>query len=238
MDGANQRFMSGKTQWLANHMILYAVNKAVGNGDPFGQGHTANIQTELPVQDLDLRKVGDIINNGVPGKCYELRSLTEFTGAKNNKPRNVGFSTHSIRAYFLPWGSNQTYCGRLGANADFFFTPTLNGCTFAYHTIGPNAQVAHSNFVNPGTQLVDQNQMDNDLAAKFGGAPPNTLVKATYKALANGLLPVNTIADWRATVVGFRTANSWSFYYQNYEVSTNLVTYVHTTTAVSLCTLI
>lgn len=238
MDGANQRFMTGKAQWLADHMILYAVNKKSTSGDPFGQGHTASINTELPIQDLDLRKVGNVINNGVPGKCYELRGLSEFTGAKGDKARSTSRSTHIIRAYFLPWGPNQTYCGTLGANADFFFTPTLNGCTFAYQSYGPNARVAHSNFVNPATQLVDQNLMDADLAAKFGGAPPNTLVKTTYKALAGGVLPVNTIADWRATVIGIRTANSWSFYYQNYEVSTNTATYVHTTTALNLCTLI
>lgn len=235
MDGANQRFINGKSQWLANHMILYAVLKKNTAGDPFQQGHHT-VNTELPVHDFDLRKVGDIINNAAPGKCYELRKLDEFTGPKEDKARKITGSTHPIRAYFLPWGSNQTYCGQLGSNADFFFTPTLNGCTFAHSGNGPNPVVAHSNFINPVTTVVDQNLMDNDLAAKFGGAPPNTLVKATYKAAANGAQPVNTLSDWRATVIGIRTGNSWAFYYQNYQVSTNLTTYVHSTTALNLCT--
>ena len=88
MDGANERFMGGKSQWLADHLILYAVMKKNVSGDPFGQGHTA-INAELPIHDFDLRKIGDIINNAAPGKCYELRKLDEFTGPKEDQPRKT-----------------------------------------------------------------------------------------------------------------------------------------------------
>jgi hypothetical protein len=89
----------------------------------------------------------------------------------------------------------------------------MNGCTIAHSGNGPNPSVAHSNFVNPVTTMSDQNAMDNDLTAVFGGAmPPQTLIKATYKHPAIGL------EDFKATVIGIRTGNSWSFYYQNYKV--------------------
>lgn len=213
MDGANERFMTKKAAWLADHLIQYAVNKVGGGDNPFGQG-LGTVGAELPVEDFDLRKVGDIINQGSSAKAYELRKLTETTGSGDKaKARNVTSSTHVIRAYFLPWGPNKTYCGKLGNNADFFFTPTLNGCTFAHSGNGPNPEVAHANFVDSITTITDQNAIDTDLSAKFGGvAPANTLIKSTYK------LPATGLEDYRATVVGIRTGNDWDFYYQNYKV--------------------
>jgi hypothetical protein len=126
--------------------------------------------------------------------------------------RTTSIATHAIRAYFLPWGTKSTYCGRLGTAAKYFFTPTLNGCTFAHSGAGPNPSVAHSNFVDPLTTIADQAAMNADLTAKFGGqAPPNTLVRATYKRARTG------DEDYRATVIGIRTGNTWDFYYQNYK---------------------
>ena len=188
------------------------MNQTGGSDNPFGQA-LGTTGTELPVEDFDLRKVGGIINQGVAAKAYELRKLTEVKGAgAATKVRKVSGSTHVIRAYFLPWGPNKTYSGRLGVNADFFFTPTLNGCTFAHSGNGPTPSVAHANFVDLVTTITDQNAIDADLALKFGAAPASTLIKTTYKQPALGL------EDYRATVVGVRTTNTWSFYYQNYRV--------------------
>ncbi len=213
MDGSNQRFMNGGAAWLANHLIVYGVNKTGGSDNPFGQG-IGTIGTELPVHDFDLRKIGDIMNQGNAAKAYELRKLTETIGSgKATKARKITGSTNEIQAYFLPWGRGSTFRGQLGVNADYFFTPTLNGCTFAHTGAGPNPSVAHSNFVDPLTTMADQNAMNADLTNVFGGGmPPNTLIKATYKHPAVGL------EDFKATVVGIRTGNTWNFYYQNYKV--------------------
>ena len=211
MDGANQRFMNGKTQWLATHLIVYNVGRASGGANPFGQG-LGTVGATLPIQQFDLRKIGSIqMEAGGRGKEYELRQLTETN--PNAPARKVGRNTHAIDAYFLPWGSNKTYCGQLGLGADYFFTPTLNGCTFVYSDNGPNPSVAHSNFVDSTTLLADQGTMNTDLNTKFGGAAPaSRLVKTDYKRA-----PI-AMEDYRATVIGIRTGNSWRFYYQNYKV--------------------
>lgn len=231
MDGANQRFMNRKAAWLADHLILYAVDKGTTNKNPYNQG-LGTVGTELPTYDFDLRKVGKIINSGGgDAKMYELQGLNEGIGTgRNFKARKTSGSTHAITAYFVPWGTNMTFCGRLGTAADYFFTPTVNGCTFAHSGNGPNPSVAHSNFVDDTTQLIDQNAIDADLTTKFGGVlPARTLIKTTYKQP-----PVANVADdYRATVIGIRTGNTWRFYYQNYSIL--LVTGALRYSGVNLC---
>jgi hypothetical protein len=230
MDGANQRFMNGRSAWLADHLILYQVTQSGAWGNnPYNQA-TGTIATTLPIYRFDLRKLGGIINNGAAAKAYELHALDDLPSQQTT--RTTGMLTHPIDAYFLPWAGNTTFRGQLGNGARFFFTPTLNGCTFAYEGVGPNVSVAHSNFVG-ANQLADQNAMDNDLAAVFGHAPAHTLIKTTYKpaVFAAGA------ADYRAMVIGIRTGNTWNFYYQNYYVSLNPGAAV-TQTGVGLCTAI
>lgn len=218
MHGANQRFMNGKTVWLANHLIVY--NVFSGSANPFNQG-LGTVGTTLPIHQFDLVKIGAIhMENGGQAKEYDLRALNQ---------RNIGRYTRPINAYFLPWGSGKSYCGRLGINADYFFTPTLNGCTFVYSDNGPNPSVAHSNFVDPLTTLTDQNAITNSLTAAFGGPPPaNRLIKTDYKRAPIGG------EDYRATVIGIRTGNSWRFYYQNYQAE-SLGGGTMTNTGLDLC---
>jgi hypothetical protein len=224
MNGANKRFMAGKHTWLRNHLIIYNVRR--GTANPYNQT-LSTVGTELPVKEFDLRKVGGIqMENGSAGKEYELYGLDDLR--KGSEP-SVGTFTKPVRAYFLPWGSGKTYRGKLGSNADYFFTPTLNGCTFAHDGAGPNPGVAHSNFVNPVTTQADQGAMDADLTNVFGGAMPNrTLIKTNYKRAPTGE------EDYRATVIGIRVGNAWRFYYQNYKAE-SLGTGKMTYTGLDLC---
>lgn len=206
MDGANFRFMNGKSTWLGSHLIVYNVGRGT-MGNPFNDAALA-ATTELPVHEFDLRKVGSIVTASGKAKEYELYAMTDFIG---DKAREVKKRTRPIRAYFLPWGSGRTWCGCLGANADYFFTPTLNGCTFVHHGNGQSPSVGHSNFVNSGTQQIDQNAIDTDITQKFGFMPAHALVKTDYKRV-----PIAQ-EDYRATVIGIRSATGWDFYYQNYK---------------------
>ncbi|MGH7155555.1 MAG: hypothetical protein ACREF3_16630, partial [Acetobacteraceae bacterium] len=123
-----------------------------------------------------------------------------------------GFFTHPIRAYFLPYGSGSTRSGNLGVGADFFFTPTLNGCTFAASDNGVAPTVAHSNYVDASTKI-DQPRIGQDLNGIFGTARPAVcLVKTDYKR------PTTGSKDYRVTVVGFRSPAGWRFFYQQYRV--------------------
>ncbi|GAC1338645.1 MAG: hypothetical protein NVSMB18_05410 [Acetobacteraceae bacterium] len=66
MDGANARFIAGKAAWLADHLILYAVSQTgTGSDNPWVEAH-GTVNTVLPIHQFDLRKLGSIINNGVP----------------------------------------------------------------------------------------------------------------------------------------------------------------------------
>ena len=112
----------------------------------------------------------------------------------------------------------KTYEGTLGTNADYFFTPTVNGCSFAADSGGMSPRVAHSNHANLATQLIDQAAIDTDLNTIYGLAGPDlALRKADYKGP-----PVGT-SDYMATIVGFRTAGGWSFHYQRYRQDTKFI---------------
>ena len=211
MDGANARFIAQKAAWLQRHLILY--NVWVNNGDNPFQQPLGTINTELDIYDFDLRKVGGIMMHGGQGKEYDLAHMTQWVGkGRDAVARVTTKNTNAIRAYFLPWGSGRTFSGRLGANADFFFTPTLNGCTFVHTGNVAAPSVGHANFIDPHTTLADQNAVDADLLQTFGAMPANTLIKTDYKRQPVGM------EDYRATVIGIRSGTIWRFYYQNYQV--------------------
>lgn len=174
-----------------------------GSANPFNQG-IGTVRTALPIQQFDLVKIGAIHReNGGQAKEYDLRALNQ---------RTIGRSTRPISGYFLPWGSGKSYRGRLGINADFFFTPTRNGRTFVYSDNRPTAPVAHRNFADRATTLTDQRAITNSLTTSFGGPPPaNRLIKTDYMRAPIGG------EDDRATVIGTRTGSSWSFCDQNYQ---------------------
>ena len=221
MQGANKQFINGKATWLGNNLILYNVGRGMAN--PFNQplvqgGGGAGTGTELPVQNFDLRQIPQVTHRkGHAVNAYELYAMTD-----GGRAHATGRFTHNIRAYFLPWGSGRSYEGTLGNNADFFFTPTLNGCSFAAST-GGNPRVVHSNHANIATQSIDQGLIDADLNNIFGvHGPDRSLKKATYKQA-----PVGT-EDYRATIIGIRGATGWKFYYQRYK--TDLVDTGHGST--------
>ena len=215
MDGANQRFMAQRAGFLRDNIIFYNVgHSALAN--PLGQALVApGTGGELPIGEFDLRPMGQVAHQTKGTRNgYVLHQMTDMTGAAKNKARRIGFGTHRIRAYLLAWGSMSSYEGTLGDNADFFFTPTVNGCSFAASN-GVAPRVVHSNHANVATQKIDQAQIDADLTQIFGAAGPDiTLKKADYKGRA-----ATGASDYMATIIGFRDphANTWRFYYQRYK---------------------
>lgn len=211
MDGANAQLISKKAAWLKDNMIFYNVGHAA-LANPLNQALVAaGTGGVLPIAAFDLRKIPSV-KDGVNKtyKAFALHQLADNTGANKDVARTVGKHTHAINAYFLAWGSNKTYEGQLGNGADFFFTPTVNGCSFAA-TTGATPRVVHSNHANLATQKIDQGLIDADLGAIFGvGGPDVTLKKANYKGAAVGT------ADYMATIIGIRTHTGWTFYYQRY----------------------
>jgi len=190
MKGANKAFLDQKDRWLLNNLLVYQVMTP-----PTGSPNN--------VYSFDLWRIGTIQDGaGTAKTMYELHQINERL-IKDKADR----SSNHIRAYFLPWTTGQTKSMQLGTDADFFFTPTLTGCTFAAAS-GQNPTVAHSNYVT-GTGTVDQTTIDNDLNTLYGAAPIRKVEKTQYKTGTNA-------SDFLATVVGFRTSAGWNFYYQRY----------------------
>ena len=129
MKGANKAFLDQKDRWLLNNLLVYQVMTP-----PTGSPNN--------VYSFDLWKIGTIKDGGGATRTmFELHQISErLIKDKADK------STNHIRAYFLPWTTGQTKSMQLGNDADFFFTPTLTGCTFAAAS-GANPTVAHSNYV-------------------------------------------------------------------------------------------
>lgn len=213
MKGANKAFMKNKEQWLKDRMIFYNVSGSSGIG------------TEPGIFEFDLREMERIQDSqGRSMRAYELKGLTEDykTGKKKHgrditNKRKIGRSTHPLEAYFLPWGGNKTFTMKLGNRADYFFTPTLNGCTF---TVGGGHEVvvAHSNYVKGANQTIDQGRINLDIFNTFGRNVAAILSKQAYK---DNLGPNAPIVDFKVTVVGIRKKSGWSFYYQRYQQSLN-----------------
>lgn len=213
MNGANAEFIKKKAAWLQKNIIFYKVN--MGAANPMSQtAGTAGLGGELPIASLDLRPVPAVKNTANKDvKAHELYMMNDLVN--KSETRVVTSSTHVLKAYFLAWGSQKTYEGTLGSNADFFFTPTVNGCSFAASSGGLSPRVAHSNHANLATQLIDQVHIDADLNTIFGVAGPDlALRKADYKG------PPMGTSDYMATIIGIRGPTSWSFFYQRYRQDT------------------
>src|SRR5688572_28506139 len=123
MHGANTRFQLNKAAWLARHLIIYNVNTSGGDATDFSRAATTpgSVDTVLSPFAFDLRKAADTINyEGNTAKAYELCRLEQQVTVNKVTTERDTSSAKPIRAYFLGWQCNATYCGKLGINADFF----------------------------------------------------------------------------------------------------------------------
>jgi hypothetical protein len=123
---------------------------------------------------------------------------------------------HPISAYWVPWSSGSCWSVRLGNDADYFFTPTMDGCSLAISS-GASPVVTHGNYKsardpNLASQARTVRRINQQHTA-LGTDVNRTLLKSAYVATpqqkAAGL-------NHLVTVVGFRdrATSTWSFYYQ------------------------
>jgi hypothetical protein len=131
---------------------------------------------------------------------------------------------HPIRAYWVPWSSNTAWSVRLGDDADFFFTPTMDGCSLAISS-GASPTVTHGNYKGlVNVAIADQartlQQMTDHHTNTLGTDVNRTLLKDTYAATAQ---EKEAGTNKLVTVVGFRDriAGTWAFYWQRRQVNAN-----------------
>lgn len=223
MKKQNKKYKDDKSAYLTGHLLNFVVVRVPGDQ---GTAHNniANLWEHDGVEDFDLApndimKVED--STGAAIKASDLNRLGARRVAGTTDIVESGHFTKPISAYYLPFKAGEGHTMQLGANADYFFTPTLNGCTFVCGT-GNNPQVSHLNLQNINGQI-DQTAMNNMALAIHGANTQFYVRRADYKDLAMG-----QSEDLQCMVVGFRGHTRWVFYRQRYKLDFGVTPWLYT----------
>jgi hypothetical protein len=123
----------------------------------------------------------------------------------------------ALRAYYLPWQSNNSYSMTLGAQADFFFTAPMNGCAFFVTGDRQTPTVYHSNYYLDPDQHALTNEVRYQRRRAFYAGFQRMIVgtAGTTALLPDFYLSLNGVISTVTSAFGFRDRNSgeWSFYY-------------------------
>ncbi len=181
------------------------------------------------VYDFDLVKAAQMANLVVGSDerqvpVYELRqwghaashqklSIDKATQTFTTQYK-AGLLSHPIRAYWVPWSSGSCWSVQLGDAADYFFTPTMDGCSLAISS-DADPVVTHGNYKS----LTDPTKADEALTLQkidqHHGAlhsdRAKTLKKTDYTATDTMKLAGK---NFLVTVVGLRVNKAWEFFYQ------------------------
>jgi len=212
--GANQSFLQQRERFLAKNVIILANPQAWLSG--------ANAVAQEPgkpgVYDFDL--VHDptpkfVDDQGKALKTYKLQLMATrkgVTGGVLADPKAGGRTRH-VLAYYLPWDNNRHYETQLGDDADFMFTPTLDGCSFVVGS-GASPKVAHLNYQGSDGRI-DQTRIDTEIGNVFPSTVPDKSLKlADYSPNSHAEKMAGKTTE--LTVIGFRdpVTKTWRFFYQ------------------------
>lgn len=158
--------------------------------------------------------------------------------------------------YFLPWSRGRTTQMVLGAGAPYFFTATMNGCSFLVSGPAATPTVSHVNTTQPGDDLPGASPTKAAIKTRYatavGNGTPNSALVTKYKAPATfqgnmhrykeqpgeiggivdpDLVPIDPVHPHRADIntflVGVLTgAGTWEFFYQRSAVLPTFVNVV------------
>lgn len=164
-----------------------------------------NHMTSVPVYDLKAW-----------GKTKARDSTVTITGSTFTSQYHTPDKARPISAYWVPWSDNSCWSVQLGDDADYFFTPTMDGCSLSISS-GASPLVTHGNYKDPTdpTKASETRTMAkiNKQHTALGTDVARSLRKNDYVAsTASKNAGINNLV----TVVGFRDTNTgtWSFYYQ------------------------
>lgn len=175
--------------WLENNLLLagYLQNTDNPNGTAFctftpPQAHARTPAANSAGQQLD---------------AYAVRSYGVFAG-------------DALRAYICNYHAGQVHSVQLGADANFCFTVTLNGCTFGVGKATGDGSVRVSHANTGGNTQAQRDQTFGELGGNVNIA--TMLEPAMYRRIG---APMNL----NATVFGIRDAGAWKFHFQLYSVA-------------------
>ena len=193
--GANKAFTSNLREFLSNNVLIVSLGGQNDIQDRYRAG------AALLVDVVKSPSMSGLTANGKKIPVYEV---LKSAGAPSTH-------SHRFRAYYLPYRGNDLRTMRLdpadhgNADADYFFTDSLNGCSFAAGP-GVHPKVGHFNRTMGGQDgaAIDQNQIDHDIQAQFAGGTQHRIQKTDYK---------NGAGDY-ATVLGVKNGAQWDFWVQ------------------------
>lgn len=206
-DHANKNFLAQPATWLRNNLLIVDIQTNI-QGTRTGTGASevrGSVETYTTGAIVTVNIVADPARYArrTGGGQVPAFRVKEATGAASKY-------SHRFQAYYLPFRSNAIRTMRLDPatfppGANFFFTDTVNGCSFAAGP-GANPKVGHFNRTVGGDDSagIDQPAMNNDIGLEFAGGTDVKLTRATYKA---------TTADY-ASVIGIKNIGGWNFYWQ------------------------
>jgi hypothetical protein len=169
----------------------------------------------------NLLLAGSVQNVGAVGSGGGIAPMTigAYAGpvqSATNAANGAQMGFHALRndpngqlsAYICNYQANDKRSVPIGTNADFCFTITLNGCTFAVGPVqaGNTRLVSHA---NSGGNTVLQRQQTRTAQQSGNLAGVALLEPANYRRLSQ----TQAIST---TVFGIRTGLAWKFYFQVY----------------------
>jgi hypothetical protein len=215
---AAERFTSKPLAFMANNVVLMAVNQLIPGDYPFRLTLEGGVRgRRLP------RNPGE--EDGQmddTGQGYTLVDVYTLDIAPGGGPG-------TFQGYWLPYQANRQYHLELRKAADFMFTDRMDGCTFASSNIiqkrggvvglfsgtkKVGALVSHTNFQTQGGRI-DTPTMNRAVLHTHGGSAKSVLRKGDYSDSTSPLHgPGESI---KLTTFGVRKGAKWQFYYQQYE---------------------
>lgn len=196
--GANKQFLSNVSNFLANNILVVNISNNA-NSKKFMVPQNGGNCGHLITVNISKSKYDKGTIDG--GRTCPVYQVDEETG-------KIGKYSHAFSAYYLPYANNNFATMTLGNAADFFFTDTMNGCSFGRDNT-QNPTVAHLNYTKGKVEgaEIDQSQIDSKFDSLFGQGNGRRFKKSDYK---------KGVADY-VTLVGVRMNGQWQFLWQRRE---------------------
>jgi len=201
---AVKEFAENPSLFLKRNLVIQLAN--VGEGDTFAKDRTYFYV--IPYENVWMKTQGGEFGD-VPVRRFDRGSAKVYV-MKCSKEK----VEHGVAGYWLAYQQNQSHQVTIGTDAEYVFTPTVDGCTIG---VGPsNGFGGHilSHINRGGWKANDQQVIE---AKRISGENAVILDAGSYqKWEAWDLVPDNKI---KTTVWGERTGNDWRFFYQSYRVT-------------------
>jgi hypothetical protein len=230
MKKENETFMRDRAAYLAAKLIYFKVGAVAGDAGTARLGFPHLYDHASTIEDFDLALDPAIPVRSAAGAALKTVWLQRFDRrADPTDPRGnvkaAGSFSHRIKAYYLPFSQGAGHTMLLEQNADFFFTPTLNGCTFA---CGPGARprVSHVNLQTPMGQI-DQPAMNAMVTRLHEVGTQFVVRRADYKPPVIG-----ATEDFQCMIVGIRGGAGWKFHAQRFRLDFTRPPYTYTINAI------